>query len=234
MFLRSSLLVSFIISFCCNIDGQSSVKGKVYEAVTDSLLAGVNIHNLTSKQTARTTAAGIYAINAAEGDTLIFSLTGYEKDTIYVTYSALLLENDITLQKQIITLAPVSVTSSYHADSLARRNFYSSIYNQAGITGRNTPAHGFGISISPFSFFSKKSQRERQLKKRLIRQEHEAYIDRSFPTEFVAKLTGLRGDSLHRFVAIYRPTYEFCRKSSREQMILYINEKFKEFKKPKA
>jgi hypothetical protein len=145
----------------------------------------------------------------------------------------LLIQYDVTLYKQIVTLKNVTVTSSYQADSLARRNYYSHIYErQPGITGRNTPSNGFGISLSPFSYFSYQAKQKRQLKKRLIRQEEENYVDRRFPVEWVARVTGLRGDSLSRFMALYRPSYTFCRKNDREKMLLYINEKFKEFKKP--
>jgi hypothetical protein len=100
-----------------------------------------------------------------------------------------------------------------------------------GVTGRNTPAHGFGISFSPFSFLSREAKQKRELKKRLIKQEQEYYVDRSFPKQWVASVTGLRGDSLTRFMILYRPTYSFCRKSSREQMLIYLSDKLKEFKK---
>jgi len=30
---------------------------------------------------------------------------------------------------------------------------------------------------------------------------------------------------------LYRPSYKFCRENNREKMLLYINEKLKEFKK---
>jgi len=43
----------------------------------------------------------------------------------------------------------------------------------------------------------------------------------------------LRGDSLTRFMILYRPSYSFCRKSSKEQMLIYVSEKLKEFKKSK-
>jgi len=44
----------------------------------------------------------------------------------------------------------------------------------------------------------------------------------------------LRGDSISRFMALYRPSYTFCRRNNREKMLLYINDKFKEFKKPSS
>jgi len=208
------------------------VKGKIYEAKIDSTLGAVNIYNLNTKQAVRSDVNGNYAIAAAEGEQVVFSMTGFKPDTITITYSMLLAQYDVTLHKQVITLNNVTVTSNYQADSLARRNYYSHIYEkQPGITGRNTPANGFGISLSPFSYFSHDARQKRQLKKRLIKEEQELYIDRSFPIKWVEQLTNLHGDSLYRFMALYRPTYSFCRKSTREQLVLYISDKLKEFKK---
>lgn len=211
------------------------LKGIIYEAQTDSTIAAVNIYNLNTKQSARSGMDGNYIITATEDDQLVFSMTGFNPDTVTVTYSMLFTQYDVTLYRQIVILKNVTVTSSYQADSLARRNYYDNIYEkQPGITGRNTPAHGFGISFSPVSYFSHDARQKRQLKKRLIKQEEQNYVDRCFPVDWVARLTGLRGDSLFRFMALYRPSYSFCRKNSREQMLFYVNDKFKEFKKLNA
>jgi hypothetical protein len=195
-------------------------------------MRGVNVYNLNTKLSIRSGKDGSYTIPAAEGDKIIFSITGFKPDTATVIYSMLLALHDVMLYKEIITLKNVTVTSSYQMDSLARRNYYNQIFaKQPGITGRNTPSSGFGISISPFSFFSREAKQKRQLKKRLLKQEEESYVDRSFPVEWISRLTGLRGDSLSRFMTLYRPSYKFCRKNNRDGMLLYINDKLKEFKK---
>ena len=232
MILRS-IVTALLLLTLCEINAQAIVKGKIYEAQTDSVIAAVNVYNLNTKQSARSGINGNYAIAAAEGEQLVFSMAGFNADTVTVTYSMLLTQYDVTLHKQVITLRTVTVTSSYQADSLARRNYYSHVYEkQPGITGRNTPANGFGVVLSPLSFFSHEARQKRHLKKRLIKEEQEDYIDRSFPIQWVERLTNLHGDSLYRFMARYRPSYSFCRKSSREKMLLYINDKLKEFKNP--
>ena len=233
MIIRSIVIALLLLCIYSQVNGQLTVKGKIYEAGTDSTIVAVNVYNLNTKQSVRSGIDGYYAIAAAEGERLVFSITGFKPDTVTVVYHMLLIQYDVTLYKQIVTLKNVTVTSSYQADSLARRNYYSNIYEkQPGLTGRNTPSYGFGISLSPFSHFSHQAKQKRQLKKRLIKQEEENYVDRCFPVEWVARVTGLRGDSLSRFMALYRPSYSFCRKNDKEKMLLYINEKFKEFKKP--
>jgi len=233
MIFRLIATVLFLLSICSQVNAQLIVKGKVYDAETDSVIVAVNVYNLNTKRSARSGIDGNYAIAAAEGEQIVFSISGFKPDTATVTYNMLLIQYDVALRKQIVTLKNVTITSSYQADSLERRNYYSHIYEkQPGLTGRNTPSYGFGISLSPFSHFSHQAKQKRQLKKKLIKQEEEDYVDRCFPVEWVARLTGLRGDSLSRFMALYRPSYSFCRKNNREKLLLYINDKFKEFKKP--
>lgn len=232
MYFRITLSALSLLILCFKIPGQSVVKGKIYEAKTDSVIGAVNVYNLNTRQSALSNVDGSYTITAAEGHQLVFSIAGYKSDTVTVVYSMLLALHDVMLYREVITLRNVTVTSSYSADSLARRNYYDNLYSLPGITGRNTPAHGFGVSISPFSFFSREAKQKRQLKKRLIKEEQDYYVDRSFSKPWVASVTGLRGDSLTRFMILYRPSYSFCRKSTREQMLYYVSEKLKEFKRP--
>lgn len=232
---RLIIFILLSLSFCGNLNAQTFLKGKVYEAGTDSLINGVTVFNSTAKLSVHSRADGSYTIMAAEGDRIIFSSIGFVPDTIKVSYDMLLTQHDVTLSVQAISLKPVTVISSYSADSLARRDYYKYIYKkQPGITGFNTPQYGVGISLSPLSYFSAESKKKRQLKKRLIKNEQEAFIDFSFPVDWVEKLTGLHGDSLRLFMYRYRPSYSFCRETSREDMVVYISDKLKEFRKPEV
>ncbi len=224
-----TILFSF---FSLNAGSQSLLKGKIYDAETDSVIPRVNVLNLKTKQSVRSGPDGSYSILAEEGEMVLFTMTGFARDTVVVDFSSLLTDYNVTLRKQVISLGAVKVISSYKADSLARRLFYADVFKkQPGVTGHNTPSNGAGIVLSPFSFFSSKARQKRQLKKKLLKQEQEDYIDRSFPVEWVERLTSLHGDSLSLFMYRYRPSYSFCRKTDRDDMILYISDKLKEFKK---
>lgn len=214
---------------------QSQVTGKIYLGKSDSVLAGINVLNKSKKTNALSATDGVYSITAAEGDTLIFSGAGFENYLLVTEYYMLLTPQDISLKIDIRSLKPVIVYSSYQRDSLDRRNQYRRIFEQTpNITGGNRPQNGFGISLSPLSYFSSKAKAQRKLKKRLIEQEQESYIDFSFPEALVANLTKLSGDSLRLFLYRYRPSYKFCRNTDRLGMILYINDRYKEFTKPEA
>jgi hypothetical protein len=235
MILRLIIFSLLFLNSCNKANAQTFLKGKIYEAKTDSLLPAVNVFNATTKHSARSGSDGSYTIAASEGDKVVFSATGFNPDTVTVSFDMLLIQYDVSLSIKIISLKTVTVTSSYQADSIARRNYYQEIYaRQPGITGRNTASNGFGISLSPFSYFSREARQKRQLKKRLIRNEREDFIDHSFPVQWVERLTGLHGDSLHLFMYRYRPSYSFCRKNNRQGMLIYISDKLKEFKKSKV
>jgi hypothetical protein len=213
-----------------DVFSQQTLKGKVYTE-SDSAMSGVNIFNTRSKLSVRSAADGSYALPVLEGDRVIFSMTGYKPDTVTASFQLLLTQYDPGMKIQTVTLKGVTVISSYQADSIARREWYKDAYDQKNITGGNRPTDGVGVSISPLSYFSKASKQKRQLKKRLEKQEEDAYIDHSFPEEWVKNLTGLAGDSLHLFMYKYRPSYSFCRKTGRMEMLVYINDKLKEFRK---
>ena len=125
MFLRPILFALLSFTVPIGIYGQTIVKGKVYEAITDSVIKGVNVFNLNTKQSSRTDVDGSYSITAAEGEELVFSIIGYYPDTVMVVYSMLLIQHDVTLYREVISLKNVTVTSSYTATWIWR--FFKSI-----------------------------------------------------------------------------------------------------------
>lgn len=231
------LLLIGLPFFClaASVHAQKNLTGKVYDKKTDSALPGINILNTSSKATARSDHEGRYSIAANEGDKVVFSAAGLMPDTVIVTFSMLLTQYDPEMDVFFVSLKPVKVISSYKADSLERRNYYRKTFDSLkGITGGNRPTDGVGVSLSPLSFFSQKAKAARRLKKRLLNEEKESYIDHSFPAEWVKNLTGLKDDSLRLFMYRYRPSYDFCRKADRQKMTVYISDSLKEFRKPKS
>lgn len=141
---------------------------------------------------------------------------------------------DISLEQnpELLQLVMVGEYSNYQLDSISRREEYHKFYDskKAKLID-NSSTGAFGLKLSPVSFFSKKEKQKRKLLQRLQYNEEQYYIDFRFATTYVSRLTGLQADSLHTFMLRYRPTYFYARKSSQEDMLLYVNDKFKEFKK---
>jgi hypothetical protein len=229
------LLLFFLFSHFV-VSAQTSIQGKIYDGKTDSLLAGVTIMNITGKSFLLSDRNGQYSIAARENDLLVFSYSGFAPDTVIVENYMFYTRFDVTLKPRPLELKPVTVVATnYHTDSLNRSVYYSHILNkrEPGITGRNTPT-GFGISLSPLSHFSRESRQRRALKKRLAQEEKDSYIDHLFNVELVKRLTRLEGDSLRLFMYVKRPGYEFCRKTTPEEMVIYISDSLREFRKPSS
>ncbi|HEV7781677.1 MAG TPA: carboxypeptidase-like regulatory domain-containing protein [Chitinophagaceae bacterium] len=224
------LFVILLIHICPSVSAQVQVSGRVYEE-NDSLIVAATVRNKNRKVSSYSDRDGRYHIFADEGDTLLFSAAGFIPDTVTVMLHMLLTSYDVTLTRKSVLLERVEVSASYRQDSIDRHNFYANVLRKNPVVSR--PANGFGISFSPTGAFSKAARQKRALKKRLLQQDKEDYIDRSFPAEWVQRLTGLKGDSLNLFMYRYRPSYDFCRNTDRPGMTLYINDKLKEFKKPK-
>lgn len=232
--MRLLLILLIVPGLPVFLSAQVVLTGKVMDSKSDLPLEGVTIENKNKRLLRKSGINGQYAILTSDKDTLIFSFTGYRADTIVVLTD--LIQNGLDIGLKALPpmlLDTVTVrASTYTEDSLRRREEYSAFYKKPlpGITGGNTPV-GFGISFSPFSYFSGKEKAKRKLKKRLAYNEEQAYIDHFFSPSFVQRLTGLSGEELQRFMLKYRPSYDFVRSNTNDDLVRYINESLKTFKK---
>lgn len=231
--LSRTLFCSLFLLMGASAWAQSLLTGRIFDGFSETRLGDASVYNKSSGLRTKAGVDGSFSLKAKEGDSIIFTRTGFVPDTLRVGFEHLLTRYDVNLKHEDILLKNVTVTNSYRTDSLARRDYYSDIYRrQAGLTGYNTPSSGFGIVLSPGSFFSGKAKQKRRLKKRLEKEEEEKFIDYSFPSAWVERITRLTGDSLYLFLYRYRPSYDFCRRTTRDQMLVYVNDSLKEFRKP--
>ncbi len=229
---KSALACFVLLAGGSGVFSQSTLKGAAYDKLTDSLLPGVNIWNLTKGKGAVANSKGAYHIEADENDQVMFSHQGYRNDTVKVEFSHLQLGYNPNMQSASHTLETVYVDESYYRrDSIQRRLDNKEIYEQAEkkFVSRSGPTDGVGIAISPGSFFSKKNQELRKTKQRLEEEEEQAYVDFRFSESYVAYLTKLKGQDLQDFLLTYRPSYKFCRKTDKLNMQKYIAAKLEEF-----
>ena len=235
MVFRFTLFLIFFFTTCIGIlSAQQFVTGRIYDKKRDRVLASVTVKNYTQKIVRTSDFGGNYKINASLDDVIIFSSVSYLPDTIRVTSFMLDNTNDVSLDQSPELLQSVTVGEydNYQLDSLNRREEYQKFYEskKAKLIDKE-PSGGFGIKLSPATFFSKGEKQKRELLERLKDNEEQYYIDYRFAPTYVSRLTSLQGDSLHSFMLKYRPTYKLARKSSQEDMFLYINDNFQLFKK---
>jgi hypothetical protein len=233
--MRRLIILSAILALPTFLTAQVLLKGKVMDSKSDLPLEGVTVFNKSQQIYRKAGFDGQYAIPTKDKDTIIFSFTGYRADTVIIFLDLINDGLDIGLKALPPMLLDTVLVkeSTYTEDSIRRRQEYAAFYRQRieDITGGNRPSDGFGISISPFTYFSGKARAKRKLKKRLEYNEQQAYVDHYFSRAYVHRLTGLTGEQLQTFMLRYRPSYHFLRSRNTDDLVRYINDSLKEFKK---
>jgi hypothetical protein len=235
MLLKALLFNGFIlVLLSTQAVSQQVLTGKVRQKTTDAILASVTVVNHTQRKYNVSDAGGNYRIVASPGDTLTFSSAGYHADTTVV--GAEFQDKDgyvVYLEPNMVELPFVLIgqLSNYQLDSMQRKEDYAWLdqAHKVRLAGDQTPTDGVGIGISPVSYFSREEKNRRQLRQKVKSEEKDFYIDSRFPPSYVSMITGLKGDSLQIFLSTYRPSYQFARNASNEDILLYINEKVKVF-----
>jgi len=212
------------------------MSGKIERRGSTDILIGANVLNLKLGKHNVSDMGGNYKIPANPGDTVIFSSAGYVPDTVVVAGYMLEEKYLVALWPNVTRLQTVVVdeTRNYQLDSLQRREDYRFILDKkhpVKLWNEKRLADGPGFSFSPIGFFSRRERQKRHLKKKLQKEEEDYYIDSRFPVARVAQLTRLTGDSLRIFMVRYRPSYQFCRQASSQDIFLYINDRVRAFRK---
>jgi len=225
--MRSIITFLLCVVIIENVGGQQLLKGKIYDRQTDSVLASTTVFNATRKAYALSAREGDYSIEAREGDKIVFTSVGYLPDTVKVLNYMIDAGYDVTMTLKNSLLKNVTVRApNYKEDSMERREDYAAFYNRPKkqIISKTGPQNGVGMAFSPIGFFSNRSK-NKKMAKNLEYQEEQDFVDYAFSRRYVERLTNLHGDSLLNFMLRYRPSYEFCRNASEEDMLHYVNDK---------
>lgn len=216
-------------------NAQQFLTGKVYVKGSADTLISVSIHNITSQRYDLSDEDGSYRIQAAPGDHIAFSSVGHKADTVTVTASILTAAYPVYLEIKPQTLIAARVEyNNYQLDSMDRRQEYAWVYEH-GNTPRiekNRQGDGVGVEMNIFRHSSSAEKQRERLEKRLQKEEQDYYVDFRYNKDYVAKITHLQGDSLKTFMKKYRPSYEYCRKAATVDILVYINDCYKQYMRP--
>jgi hypothetical protein len=232
------VLYSFILLLGLGIKGnaQQFLTGKVYVKGSTDTLISVSIHNITTQRYDLSDEDGSYRIQATPGDHIAFSSVGHKTDTITVTASILTAAYPIYLEikPQTLTAVRVGEFNNYQLDSMDRRKEYAWVYDH-GTTPRfdqDRKGDGVGVQMNIFRNASTSAKQRERLEKRLQKEEQDYYVEFRYNKDYVAKITHLQGDSLKTFMKKYRPSYDYCRKAAMVDILVYINDCYKQYMKP--
>jgi hypothetical protein len=224
----------FLCSLTCS--AQQFLTGKIYKKNSNETLLSVSIHNITENRYDLSDEDGSYHIQAAPGDHIAFSSVGYRADTLTITASLLTAACPIYLdiRPQELQAVRVGQYSNYQLDSMDRRKEYAWVYeheNTPHVARDRQGADGVGVTLNIFRNTSSAAKQRIHLEKRLAKEEEDYYVDYRYNESYVTKITHLKGDSLKEFMRRYRPSYDYCRKAANVDILVYINDSYKQYMK---
>lgn len=230
--LRKILLpLVLVVSMLPAMAQRKPITGIVTDSIGASPLADVQVTNLTTNKKATSDSKGQFTIVADVNDVLYFTKNGYRFKTI--AYSLLMDGTlDIKMSSLANVLPGVSVRADYNkyqSDSIHRiEDFNKDMVSPEYKTVQNN-SNGAGAVIN-LDRFSKREKNKRRAVKLFNQHEEEEYIRYRFSPELVSEYSGLKGDSLDKFMNAYRPDYDWLRKhTTEEDVFYYINDKLKDF-----
>lgn len=199
------------------LEAQVTIRGTVYDRTMINGLAEVSITN-THGAIAISDTLGHFRIKVAKKDTIFFSYL--QKKTMAFPVIDIRDTTSFNVSIDVVgaALMPVYVShNNYYMDSLLNRrenrdNF--DFQKGAGLSNLRMMPGGKGImagvSLDFDLFFNRDTRKSKELMRRwLLEQEQDKYIDHRFNRIVVKKVTGLDSANLATFMKSYRPTYEF-------------------------
>ncbi|SFV28905.1 peptidase associated/transthyretin-like domain-containing protein [Thermoflavifilum thermophilum] len=223
---------------------QSAFTGTVKDAQTHLALYPATVQNRTAGVYALTNPDGSFAVVARPGDTIWIAFLGYETDTLVMTQNIAHHPVEIDLKPMTHSLQPVVVhggLNPYQMDSIQRMQLFGAYLSRARqpLAGTYTPS-GFGIVLSPFTYFSHKQRNLRKFRRMFEayeRAEREKYYQNlklqlladKYNPQRIMEITGLRGDSLQAFLHTMQPDTSFLLQAPQDAVDMYIRQQYQKF-----
>lgn len=246
--LRLLLLIVFTVP---KLISAQSIQGRLLDQVSELPIPSATVQ--AGRFTAFTDSAGRFSIfGVGAGDTIRANHMSYLPYARVILPAELTRELVIKLAPRSIVLSPVQIHAprDYVKDSLKRREEYAEVFahKNPGLSDMLVPkstvpdpnykpfqqATSSIVSLDVLSvigFFKRNKNPVSKLKKKLLQDEMEGFAGRIFSEEKVRAVTALSGDSLRSFMEQYRPPADSLMRMSDYDLLFYIKERYKEFRK---
>lgn len=218
--------VGLLVCIASPLRAQIKISGTVYDASRALPLPSVSVVSTGGNGTT-TDSTGRYTIVVKESDSISFSFLNRPTAKFPVKGIQNVFQFDISLHVPVNELPTVRVQPrNYRIDSIQNRKDYAKVFDfrKPGIGVSTSPTGGVGLDLAEFIniFRFRHNRRMLAFQKRLLQEEEDKFIDQRFTRATVRKITGLTGDSLIRFMTLYRPSYEFTQVSNDYEFLEYI------------
>ena len=214
---RFSLLAFLLIFFTLPAFAQV-IKGEVTDRETGKPIDGVTIQNIHTSLGVITGETGTFIIAAASDQLLEFKKQGFQTARVRIPkglvppYFKIIMQQGFKVEREVVAQ---SGRYNYRDDSIRFHSLYKHELDFPRLSA-------FGSIQHPFSALSRRNREIWKFQESFSETEKEKYIDRTFNPELVARVTGLRGDSLNYYLVRYRPQYDDLRNMNDYSFFSYI------------
>ena len=224
-------LIACILNLLCFIPFVCAqtvvIKGAIYKRISSEKLAQVFITNQTTKAVAVSDDLGGFTINAAVGDTLIFTKRDYTPQKQAATNYGM-----VVYMQPEMKLAEVSVVGQTKRQELGG---IMNDYRKQG-TFYNGKPPVLSMLTSPltglYELFGKNPGRARRFAAFTKRELEATEVDRRYNTSFVMRVTGLADTvAVRKFMDYYRPSFEDLKQWSDYDLIKQTKKSYEYFQK---
>lgn len=222
-----------ILLFSYSFAGAQVLEGVVLDQETKSTIPRVTIRNMHNKHAVYADSEGYYTIEAAQGDTLLFSHTSYKAVLVVMPYTLAKTYKTVEMQIETYDLkqATVKGLTKYQQDSLEKQQMYEHTLNKTKpkvkYTGLGLDG-GVGYLADKITGNSKKAKK---FKKTFATEEQQSYIDSKYTIPLVMSQTGIKDtDSVATFMNKYPMEYQYARQASDIEIKLWIRDNYEEYK----
>lgn len=223
------------------------IQGRIISAHDSTAIAFAHVYNKNSQKGVASDIEGKYRIMAKAGDSLEFRMIGYIDTTLSFS-QAKAMNYIIPLSERTYRLRQVNVRANRFKEPFApaepSKDPYVG-YRSVKPSGRSpqvnkigaSPVEG-GVAVSGAitalaNKFNKKEQQRERIRQLQAQDERKKYykslFEFWFEKEFVAEITGLRGNELNKFIKFCKPSLHFLEEATEYEVILAIQKYHRQY-----
>lgn len=225
---KNLLLMVMLLLGSITFSFAQEIKGIVYDLETSRKLPDVQIKNLRTNDMVKSDLQGNFTIPGKMNDYLSLMVQGYDRDTAFI-YQEGITRIYLVNDKSTITIDEVVVSKI--TDSRLTREIERAKNNSKAVETSTTRG---GLRISPSRLFGKEAKQARASIEILEIEREQRNVDRVFTNDAILSLIPMERQDLLLFKDGFRPSYEFIKQASPEDLKAYILDSYAKFKKNKV
>jgi hypothetical protein len=232
MYFRYIILIIFCccFAFCASAQQLFNIGGTVYKKNYTDRIAQVQVTNTSKKTNTFTDNFGVFHIQAAAGDTLLFKKPDFTPE-----YFVIVGAYDINIYMQ-----PVYTLDEVTVKDLTKRQELNEVLGQYRKQGTFYDGKPKALTFlaSPltgvYELFGKNPGRARRFKEYSKNELEQLEISKKYNKTIIKQLTKLPDTEIEDFMNAFSPSYEAVKEWNDYDIITYINRSFEYYKENKA